>query len=128
MKRNKSGIIYLVHAQGTSRYKLGITSQPMEKYIKSLQSRSPFQLAVVHTIKAKNYHQVESHLHRQFKNKQVKIEGSKEWFSFNPWQINFEVKPAMNRYKQLALAQYLPSMLELGGLMIAAFLIAIVLN
>lgn len=126
--KNRRGTIYLVHAQKTNRYKIGITSQPMEKYIKSLQSRSPYQLEIIHTIKVQNYHRIESELHKKFEAQKIKINGSNEWFQFNLWQINFEVKPLMNRYNQGNIWQFIPSIFELGGLAVAAYFLVLVLS
>lgn len=57
--------IYLIHAEGTNLYKIGISNNP-EKRLKSLQTANPYSLKLIFSIKVKNAFDVEKILHRTF--------------------------------------------------------------
>ena len=46
--RNKPGYIYLIHAQGTDRYKIGLTTRSVEVRLAELNSsQSPYPLELL---------------------------------------------------------------------------------
>lgn len=73
------GYIYIVHAIGTNRYKIGLTRRDVETRFKELNSRqSPYPLELMGSILAWNVAEVERELHQRFAN----YRKHNEWFEF----------------------------------------------
>lgn len=70
------GLVYLVNAIGTTRYKIGFAIKP-EKRLSELGTASPFPLKLIKTVKGTL--QTETELHRAFANARV----NREWFEFS---------------------------------------------
>lgn len=75
--------VYLIQAENTDRYKIGITAQNVSERIKQLQTGNSYKLIEVKSFKTKHQNKLESALHRQFKSK--KVEG--EWFELNKEEV-----------------------------------------
>lgn len=76
-KVKEPGYVYLIRAEGTQRYKIGVT-QDIDKRGSALQKQSPFPLIVVHSIEATDPASVEKALHLRFNENNV----NGEWFEF----------------------------------------------
>ncbi|MBE9126947.1 MULTISPECIES: GIY-YIG nuclease family protein [unclassified Coleofasciculus] len=75
----------MIHAQGTARYKIGITTRSIEARLAELNSsQSAFPLALIDSIRVKNATAKEKELHAKFK--QFRRHG--EWFEFSPRLVN----------------------------------------
>lgn len=85
-KTNKSnyGTVYFIHAQGTRRYKIGLTTREFSERLKELNStQSPYPLVPIKTILVKDVKSVEAQLHKQFG--EYRKHG--EWFELNDNQV-----------------------------------------
>ena len=72
------GTVYLI-TNDYIDFKIGITSKPIEKRLKQLQTGNSEKIKLVKCYKTKNYKMMEGWLHRKFFDK--RLEG--EWFSLN---------------------------------------------
>lgn len=77
---NKEGHVYLLHAVGTNRYKIGMTQQGrMAKRFDELSgSQAAFPVELITFIDVSDRYQVEAELHQKFKANRV----HGEWFEF----------------------------------------------
>ncbi len=65
--RNKPGHIYIIHAKGTKRYKVGLTTRTPEQRLAELNSsQSPYPLELIKVIATNNVTETESYLHNRF--------------------------------------------------------------
>jgi len=72
--------VYLIHATGTNRYKIGITSRTIESRLNELNgSQSAYPLELIASIRNANYKAVERHLHEKYA--VYRVHG--EWFQFD---------------------------------------------
>jgi hypothetical protein len=93
---NIQGYIYLLKAKGfhgwipgavLGRYKIGL-SRDVERRLDTLHSNQPpTDLEVVKIISVEDMASVEAELHRVFKNSNVKLLKSREYFDLNPLQV-----------------------------------------
>ena len=93
---NIQGYIYLLKAKGfhgwipgavLGRYKIGL-SRDVERRLDTLHSNQPpTDLEVVKIISVEDMASVEAELHRVFKNSNVKLLKSREYFDLNPIQV-----------------------------------------
>ncbi len=82
--RNKPGYIYLIHAQGTNRYKIGLTTRSVEQRFAELNgSQSPYPLELLEVISTDNVTTTEGYLHSKFSLQRR----HGEWFEFTNWQL-----------------------------------------
>ena len=72
--------VYLIHAEGTDTYKIGLTNN-VNLRLKSLQTSNPNQLSVVKCIDGDS--QLERRIHSYYDKNHV----NGEWFSFNNTMI-----------------------------------------
>ena len=83
--RNKRGFIYLIHAVGTDRYKIGLTTRHPEARLSELNSsQSPFPLELVDWFETDNVTADEGYLHEKFAS--YRVHG--EWFKFDSKALN----------------------------------------
>lgn len=80
--RDLSGYIYLMHAQGTSRYKIGISKQLRQRQ-QAINRQSPFPVHVVDCYAVNDMRRAESYWHKRFD--ALRIYG--EWFELPPEQV-----------------------------------------
>lgn len=71
------GYVYIIHATGTNRIKLGFSNEP-EKRLADLQTGSPFPLALIGTCPGSA--KLERRLHSQLKDRHR----TGEWFEIDP--------------------------------------------
>jgi T5orf172 domain len=87
------GYIYLIQAQSTDRYKIGLTIRtPEERFNELNRSQSPYPLKYLHSIKVRNVTESEKYFHDLFKANHV----HGEWFVFG--DINYVIQ-LMNDYQ-----------------------------
>ncbi|BAZ39447.1 hypothetical protein NIES4101_54000 [Calothrix sp. NIES-4101] len=85
----KSGYIYLIHAQGTSRYKIGLTTRSVEERFAELNSsQSAYPLKLVASAKFPNVHDAEKNLHDKYRNNRA----HGEWFEFSKQELREVVR------------------------------------
>ncbi|NER25844.1 MAG: GIY-YIG nuclease family protein, partial [Symploca sp. SIO1C2] len=78
--RNKPGFIYLIHAQETDRYKIGLTTRSVEARFAELNSsQSPFPLELIDWFETDNVTEDEKYFHEKYSAHRV----HGEWFSFD---------------------------------------------
>ena len=78
--RNKPGFIYLIHARGTRRFKIGLTTRHPEARLAELNgSQSPFPLELIDWFETDNVTEDERYLHEKFASYRV----HNEWFEFD---------------------------------------------
>jgi len=92
---NLQGHVYLIHAKGTTRYKIGMASKGrMAKRFEELNSsQAAFPLEIVRVIDVEDRHQVEANLHQKFKSNRK----HGEWFELDRGDLR-EVEATMGSY------------------------------
>lgn len=92
--RNKPGFIYLIHARGTNRYKIGLTTRSVEQRFAELNgSQSPYPLELLEVISTGNVTETESYLHQRYAFQRC----HGEWFEFS----NRELKEVLKEFDRL---------------------------
>jgi len=93
---NVPGKIYLMRAIGyggiipgclIGRYKIGLSRNPEARLDQLLSAQPCCDIEIVHTVNVADMGEVEAELHKIFKNSNVKLIKSQEWFNFTPWQV-----------------------------------------
>ncbi|NES20671.1 MAG: GIY-YIG nuclease family protein [Symploca sp. SIO3E6] len=78
--RDKPGFIYLIHAVGTDRYKIGLTTRSVEARFAELNSsQSPFSLELIDWFETDDVTEDEKYFHEKYS--AYRVHG--EWFSFD---------------------------------------------
>ena len=78
--RNKPGFIYLIHAVGTDRYKIGLTTRSVEARLAELNSsQSPYPLELIDWFETPNVTEDEAYFHEKYSAHRV----HGEWFQFD---------------------------------------------
>jgi len=78
--RNKPGYIYLIHAVGSDRYKIGLTTRSVEARLAELNSsQSPYPLELIDWFETPNVTENEAYFHEKYSAHRV----HGEWFSFD---------------------------------------------
>lgn len=121
---NVPGKIYLMKAIGygglipgclMGRYKIGLSRNP-EARLDQLHSAQPCcDIEIIHTVDVDNMAEVERELHDIFKNSNVKLIKSREWFNLNPIQVQRCIW-LMNRYKVNSMREPISTKAIAGGL------------
>lgn len=75
--------VYVVNQTKSHFYKIGRTNRSVASRLSDLQTASPQQLVVIHTIECVNSSLIESYLHRKYAKSQIR----REWFELSPQQI-----------------------------------------
>ena len=80
------GYVYLINAEKTDLYKIGITKRAPEKRLKALQTGSPTKLILINAYQSEYYKQIETILHRMsYPKKYIEDDFEHllgEWFKF----------------------------------------------
>ena len=102
------GYIYIMQAIGyggifpgalIGRYKIGLSRSPQNRLDQLLSAQPCCDIEIVHTVAVEDMADAESELHRVFKNSNVKLAKSREWFNLNPIQVR-QCIWLMNRYER----------------------------
>lgn len=89
------GYIYLINAENTDLYKIGLTTRNPHERLKELNGKqSPYNLVLTHCIKVLDVRGAERHLHKACED----YHHHNEWFKF-PSDITPLVIKEMNNYK-----------------------------
>jgi hypothetical protein len=75
--RASQGYVYLIHASGTNRYKIGRSVNPVARF-ETLKKQSPYPLQIIECFWTPDAIADESELHKFFKDERV----HGEWFDF----------------------------------------------
>ena len=71
--------VYLLHAQGTNRFKIGHSQDPIRRQNAINNASSPFPIKLITCYLSPDAHNEEQKLHREFKERRV----YGEWFEFD---------------------------------------------
>ncbi|MBW4450045.1 MAG: GIY-YIG nuclease family protein [Spirirestis rafaelensis WJT71-NPBG6] len=105
---NVPGKIYLMRAIGyggiipgvlIGRYKIGLSRSPENRLDQLLSAQPCCDIEIVYTVYVERMADVEAELHSVFKNSNVKLAKSREWFNLNPLQVQ-QCIYLMNRYER----------------------------
>jgi hypothetical protein len=135
---NVPGYIYLMKAISyggiipgvlIGRYKIGLSRSPQNR-LDQLHSAQPCcDIEIIHTVAVENMADVESELHKVFKNSNVKLAKSREWFNLNPLQVQqciwlmnqADIKRVQNQISTKAIAGGIIALLGVGMLIGQSF-------
>ncbi|WP_414588996.1 GIY-YIG nuclease family protein [Scytonema sp. PCC 10023] len=119
------GYVYLIEAINVTgiipgklirRCKIGLSRNPQLRLQNFIDNQPPCDFQIIKAIYVQDMAEVEDTLHHQFKNCNIKLEKSREWFDLNPWQYT-RVIWAFNRYESHRFSfSDLPKQAILGGL------------
>ncbi len=93
---NQPGFIYLILAEGyhgwvpgcvLKRVKIGLSRNPEGRLETFHSNQPPCNLRILRTIYVEDMATVETKLHQVFKNSNVKLKKSREFFDLLPWQM-----------------------------------------
>ena len=91
------GHIYFIQASGTNRYKIGLTTRPIEDRMKELNSKqSAYPLVLIASVQVANVKVVEKELHKAFS--AYRVHG--EWFELMSNEVQL-VRNALTRLQQI---------------------------
>lgn len=77
------GWVYLLSAG--NRYKIGLTTSPVEKRVATIQANTPWDIVIEHIICSSDVRATEKRLHDQFEEKRV----NGEWFNLTPEDVKY---------------------------------------
>lgn len=112
MKRNLPGYVYLIHAIGTNRYKIG-RSINLQTRLQQLQKQSPYPLEIVKAFKTFNPSWDEAYFHDTYKD--YKVYG--EWFEFDENYYESTVRLCFwSNYEELRIADLAEALAKSQGI------------
>jgi hypothetical protein len=97
-RHHEPGFIYLILAEGyhgwipgcvLKRVKIGLSRNPEVRLDTFHSNQPPCNLRILRTIYVENMAEVEAKLHQVFKNSNVKLKKSREFFDLLPWQMAY---------------------------------------
>jgi hypothetical protein len=122
---NVEGYIYLIEAVNVTgiipgklvrRCKIGLSRNPELRLQNFIDNQPPCDFRIIKTIYVEDMATVEDALHARFKHCNIKLEKSREWHDFNPWQYAM-VLWAFSRYESHRISfEDVPVRLIAGGL------------
>ena len=132
------GKIYLMRAIGyggiipgalIGRYKIGLSRNPEARLDQLLTAQPCCDIEIVHTVAVDDMAEVEGELHKIFKNSNVSLIKSKEWFNLNPLQVQrciclmnqADIKRVQNQISTKAIAGGIIALLGVGMLIGQSF-------
>lgn len=83
LQERSTGSVYLLQSEN-GYYKIGIAKN-IESRLVGVRSRFPIRIDLVHSIKSRDYRQVENFLHRKFLDKRAE----REWFKLDPGDVRW---------------------------------------
>jgi hypothetical protein len=101
------GYVYLIEAIGVTgiipgrlvrRCKIGLSRNPGVRLQNFIDNQPPCDFRIVKAIFVQDMASIEDALHARFKHCNIKLEKSREWHDFNPWQYQM-VLWAFSRYE-----------------------------
>ena len=79
---HSQGYVYLIHMDGTTFYKIGMSLDPQIR-LRTLQTGNPHPLQILNTQAVEDMRSAEIGLHRQFVDQRVPNLNAREWFDFS---------------------------------------------
>ena len=89
--------IYILHAEGTSKFKIGITKGKVSNRIKSLQTANPYTLVEYFSLESKYASQVERATHRFHSTNRL----NGEWFEFTPQELKKAIESIKKTHENI---------------------------
>ena len=77
---SNEGYIYVIHCDGSTYYKVGITRNNAEGRVQSFQTGCPYKLRLVMMFRSNEIEDLEARIHTQFADRNV----IGEWFDLDP--------------------------------------------
>ena len=74
----QSGFVYILHAEGTNRFKIGYSAKPQNR-CQDINQQSPFPIKLIHYYPSDDAYRDEQKLHKMFNHRRV----HGEWFFFD---------------------------------------------
>lgn len=78
---HSQGYIYMIHMEGTTFYKLGMSLDPQTR-LRTLQTGNPYPLQILNTQAVPDMRSAETRLHQHFEAQRVPNLIAREWFDF----------------------------------------------
>lgn len=103
LKEQQYGFVYLINAESTQEYKLGMSKADPLKRVKQLQTAHKNKLLLVYVIKSKHYNLIEKTIHKLYSRYN---NGLNEWFEF-PDKIVKEVIAKMKELSSIDDAEFI---------------------
>jgi len=106
-RNSEPGYIYLILAEGyhgwlpgcvLKRVKIGLSRNPEARLETFHSNQPPCDLRILRTIYVENMAEIEAEFHQVFKNSNVKLKKSREFFDLMPWQMA-QVHWLMSQYE-----------------------------
>lgn len=91
--RDDNGFVYIIHAIGTDKYKIGMTKRSVESRIEGIATSSPYKCECIYSIRASKPRRLEKYLHEVFK----PYREAGEWFTM-PGESISKAKALCNDY------------------------------
>jgi hypothetical protein len=97
-RHSEPGFIYVIEAVGVHgwipgcvlrRIKIGLSRNPEARLETFHSNQPPVDMKILRTIYVKNMAETEAYLHQIFKNSNVKLKKSREYFDLYPWQMAY---------------------------------------
>lgn len=95
---NQPGYIYVIEAVSVHgiipgcvlrRVKIGLSRNPEARLETFHSNQPPVDMKILRTIYVENMAETETYLHQVFKNSNVKLKKSREFFDLMPWQMAY---------------------------------------
>lgn len=95
---HQPGFIYVIEAEGVHgiipgyllrRIKIGLSRNPEARLETFHSNQPPVDMKILRTIYVEDMAEVEARLHQVFKNSNVKLKKSREFFDLYPWQMAY---------------------------------------
>ncbi len=119
------GYVYLIEAVNVTgilpgrlvrRCKIGLSRNPELRLQNFIDNQPPCDFRIIKVIHVSDMASVEDQLHARFKHCNIKLEKSREWHDFNPWQYAM-VLWAFSHYESRRISfEGIPVRLIAGGL------------
>lgn len=97
-RHSEPGYIYVIEAVGVHgwipgcvlrRIKIGLSRNPEARLETFHSNQPPVDMKIIRTIYVENMSETETYLHQVFKNSNVKLKKSREFFDLMPWQMAY---------------------------------------
>lgn len=83
MDNGKVGVLYIIRAEGTNKYKIGVTVRAVSERVKELQTGSPYKLNVVASCSSSDIADLEQKIHALLSEHNT----SGEWFEIDDQSV-----------------------------------------
>ena len=87
-RKKVNGYVYVIHCEGTTFYKIGISKKNYNDRLYNLQIGCPFELEMIYVSHSDDHRRLEKELHKKFKDKCVRG----EWFDLDEASLDTLIK------------------------------------